>query len=211
MEDGRVIGDLWNLLTSGLQLEASTFELIQTDAGFRSCLILFALAVVSKSLGEAGILFINRATKTQYVRGLVGSLAALGFAAFVWSGCIWLSCRYALRLDLDYHAVFAIVLVSYVPLVFSFLDIIPHVGLLCFKLLTIWGLLITVAGLHYEFGLSVMQGLGCSAVGWILFYLLNSVFGGAAEKVRLRLLGRDKWVNPKEAAVALLEREMTRS
>ena len=79
-----------------------------------------------------------------------------------------------------------------------------------FKLLTIWGLLITITGLHQEFGLTIGQALACSAVGWVLFYVLNSAFGGAAERVRLRLLGRDSWVNPKEAAVALLERELTR-
>jgi len=206
-----VLSELWTLLTSSLQLKAATFEIVKTEAGFHNCLILFTVAVVSKSLGEAGILFINRATKTQYLRGLVGSLAALSFAAVVWASCIWLSCRYALRLDLDFQSVFTIVLVSYVPLVFSFLDIIPHLGLLCFKTLTIWGLLITVAGLHHQFGLTTLEGLACSAVGWVLFYLLNSVFGGAAERVRLRLLGRDQWVNPKEAAVALLEKEMTRS
>lgn len=205
------MSDLWILLKSGLQLEDSTFEIIQTEPGFHQALVLFAMAVVSKSLGEIGILYINRATKGQYLRGLLGSLAALGFAALIWSGCIWLSCRYALGMDLLYASVFGIVLVSYSPLVFSFLDIIPHVGLLCFKVLTIWGLFITVAGLHFRFELTLMQSLGCSAVGWILFYGLNSVFGGAAERVRLRLLGRDGWVNPKEAAVALLEREMTRS
>lgn len=203
-----MFSEFWNLLTSALKLHETAFTLVLTDTGFQSCLLLFAVAVVSKSLGEAGILFINRATKTQYVRGLLGSLAALAFAALVWSTCIWLSCRFALGMRLDYHAVMAIVLVSYVPLVFSFLDIIPHVGLLVFKILTVWGLLITVSGLHHAFGLTLLQGLGCSGVGWILFYMLNSVFGGAAEKVRLRLLGRDSWVNPKEAAVALLEQEI---
>lgn len=204
-------GDIWALFKNSLLLNKETFEVIKTDQGFQYCLLLFALAVVSKSLGEAGILYINRATKGQYFRGLLGSLAVLGFAAFVWSGCIWLSCRYALGLDLNYQNVFAIVLVSYVPLLFSFLDIIPHVGLLVFKILTIWGLLITITGLHHQFQLTFMQSLACSAIGWVLFYVLNSAFGGAAEKVRLRLLGRDRWVNPKQAAVALLERELTRS
>lgn len=205
-----MVTELWKLLSSGLRLEEATFDFIQTPAGLKAGLILFALAVVSKSLGEAGILYINRATKGQYARGLVGSMVVLSFAALVWSTCIWLSCRYALSLELPFEQVAGIVLVSYLPLVFSFLDIIPHAGLLVFKALTIWGLLITVAGLQYRFQLTTFQALGCSAVGWILFYGLNSVFGGAAEKVRLRLLGRDSWVKPKEAAVALLERELTR-
>ena len=205
------MSELWQLLTSALELDKSTFDLIQAPSGFQGSVILFALAVVSKSLGEAGILFINRATKMQYARGLLGSLAALGFGALVWSSCIWLSCRYALGLELSYKSVFAIVLVSYVPLIFSFLAIIPHVGLLVFKSLAVWGLLITVSGLHHRFGVSLTSGLACSAVGWVLFYLLNSIFGGAAEKVRLRLLGRDKWVQPKQAAVALLEREIGHS
>jgi hypothetical protein len=204
------LGETLILMKSSLQLQPQTFEMVQSADGVRHLAILFALAVVSKSLGEVGILYINRANRMQYFRGLLGSLAALGFAALVWSGCIWLSCRFALGMNLDYLAVLAIVAVSYTPLLFSFLDIIPHLGLLLFKVWTIWGLLITVAGLHYEFGLTPIQGLACSGVGWVLFYGLNSVFGGAAEKVKLRLLGRDRWVKPKEAAVALLERELTR-
>lgn len=203
-----MIENLRALLSSGLRLEPSIFKQVETPSGFQLALILFALAVFSKSLGEAGILYINRATKAQYFRGLLGSLTVLAFAAVIWSSCIWLSCRYALGLHLEYSKVATIVLVSYFPLVFSFLDIVPHLGLLCFKLLTVWGFLITIVGLRHEFGLTVYQGVACSAVGWILFYLLNSVFGGAAEKVRLRLLGRQTWVNPQEAAVALLEREL---
>jgi hypothetical protein len=206
-----VWADLWNLFSSALRLEGSASSVVRTEAGFDHAVILFCLAVVSKSLGEAGILYINRATKAQYVRGLLGSLAVLGFAALVWSFCIWCSCRFALGLDVHYQTVFSIVLLSYTPLIFSFLDIIPHVGLACFKILTVWGLLVTVSGLHTQFGLTILQALGCSAIGWVLFYLLNSAFGGAAERVRLRLLGRDSWVKPKEAAEALLERELERA
>lgn len=206
-----MIEELAALLSAGLRLDPHTFNLVDTPSGHKYALALFALAVFSKSLGEAGILYINRATKMQYLRGLLGSLTVLAFAAVVWSSCIWLSCRFALGLNLDYKTVVTIILISYFPLVFSFFDILPHLGLLCFKILTVWGLLITVTGLQHEFGLTLYQGLGCSAVGWILFYLLNSVFGGSAEKVRLRLLGRESWVKPKEAAIALLERELSRS
>lgn len=184
--------------------------MVQSEKGFQYCCILFGLAVLSKSLGEAGILYINRATRTQYVRGLLGSLAVLIFAAFVWSGCIWLSCRYALGYPVDYHQVFSVVFVSYVPLILSFLTILPHIGLLVFQVLTIWGLLITVTGLQTVFQLTLTESLSCSAVGWVLFYVLNSAFGGAAEKVRLQLLGRNNWVKPKQAAVTLLERELSR-
>ncbi|MFA5506774.1 MAG: hypothetical protein WC314_19260 [Vulcanimicrobiota bacterium] len=204
------MSETWQLINSGLQLKPEAFQKASTAEGLQYLLVLFALAVISKSLGEVGILYINRASRAQYLRGLVGSLAALAFSALVWSTCIWCSLRFALGMNPDYRVVVIIVGVSYSPLVFSFLDIIPHVGLFLFKIWSVWGLLITVAGLHYRFGLSPLQGLACSGVGWVLFYSLNSVFGGAAEKVRLRLLGRDKWVNPQEAAVALLEREMSR-
>lgn len=204
------LGDTWILIKSSLQFQPQTFELVRSAEGLKALAILFGLAVVSKSLGEVGILYINRATRLQYLRGLLGSLAALAFAALVWAGCIWASCRFALGMQVEYQTILAIVAVSYTPLVFSFLDIIPHLGLLLFKVWTVWGLLITVAGLHYRYELSPLTGLACSGVGWVLFYSLNTVFGGTAEKIKLRLLGRDKWVNPKEAAVALLERELTK-
>lgn len=205
-----MLEEVRTLLWAGLSLEPRTFNLIDTPSGFRNALTLFTLAVFSKSLGEAGILYINRSTKMQYFRGLLASLTVLAAAAVIWSGCIWLSGRIALGLNLEYKTVGTVILVSYFPLVFSFLAIVPHLGLLSFRVLSVWGLLITVAGLEHEFGLTVYQGLSCSAAGWIVFYLLNSAFGGAAERVRLRLLGRESWVKPKEAAIALLEREMKR-
>ncbi len=151
---------------------------------------------------------INRAGKTQYVRSLLGSAAALTFSALVWAGCVWLALTFLFRHQSDYLDVQALILVSYTPLVFSFITIVPHLGLLWNGLLKIWMLLITIAGLNSQFELTVMQAIICASLGWLLFYLLTALFGSRAEQIRVRLLGRQDWLRPKEAAVALLEREM---
>ena len=166
------------------------------------------MAAFSTGIGEAGILFINRASKLQFVRGLVGSALVLASAALIWSSCIWVSSRVALGWALHFRHILGLVLVSYTPFVFAFLVIIPHLGLLFHRVFLIWGLLITIAGLNIQFGLTLWQGIACSGFGWLIFYLLTYIFGVPAEKIRLSLLGRKNWVKPKAAAVALLEREM---
>lgn len=191
-------------------MQEAAFSLVQTPVGFQQALLLFTAGALSKGLGEAGILLINRVSKAQFVRSLVVSGLLLALTGLIWSGCIWLSCRYAMGLTFDFQQVAKVVLLSYTPFILGFLVIIPHVGLLWQRLLMVWGLLITLAGLHFQFHLTLLQGIACSGVGWLAFYLLNYLFGGFTEKIRLRLLGRDQWVKPKEAAVALLRKELNR-
>lgn len=200
--------ETFQLLSDGLALRETAFATIQGEGGLAMGLTIFGLGALSKGLGEAGILFINRVSRAEFVRSLVGSVLILAFTAFIWAGCIWLSCRYALGQETDLQQILNLVLISYTPLVFAFLAIVPHVGLLWHRMLMIWSLLIVMAGLHHELGLSFLQAVGCSALGWLVFYLLTYLFGSRAEKIRLRLLGREDWVKPKEAAVALLVREL---
>ncbi len=191
-------------------MQESSFAQLQTPGGLHDGLLLFVAGAFSKGLGEAGILLINRVTKLEFVRSLVMSALILACAGLIWSSCIWVSCRYALGLDLDIYRVQMVVLASYTPFIFGFLIIVPHLGLLWQRLLMVWGLLITLAGLHFQFGLTLLQAIACSGVGWLAFYFLNYIFGGFAEKIRIRLLGRDHWVKPKDAAVALLQRELNK-
>jgi hypothetical protein len=105
--------------------------------------------------------------------------------------------------------VLGLVLVSYAPLVFGFLIIIPHVGLLWDGVLRVWMLLIAIAGLHQHYGIPLLHAIAASGMGWLFFLLLGELFGSKIERLRLRLLGRHEWVRPKDAAVALLERKIS--
>lgn len=197
-------------MVDGLLLRESSFQYVQTPDGLRSVLVLFVIGAFSKGLGEAGILFINRVSRAQFVRSIIGSTFVLAFAAVVWAGCIWLACKYGLRLETDPFLIQRLVLVSYIPMIFGFLVIIPHAGLLWQRILLIWGLLVVVVGLHHQFDLTLLQGLACSGGGWLIYYVLTYLFGGRVEKIKIRLLGREGWVKPKEAAVALLSKEIQR-
>lgn len=202
--------NIGSLLVDGLLLRESSFKYVQTEEGLQAVLILFVLGAFSKGLGEAGILFINRVSRAQFIRSILGSTFVLAFAAVVWAGCIWLACRYGLRLETDPFQIQRLVLVSYIPMLFGFLVIIPHAGLLWQRLILIWSLLVVVTGLHYQFGLTLLQGLACSGGGWLIYYVLTYLFGGKVERIKIRLLGREGWVKPKEAAVALLSKEIRR-
>lgn len=204
-----MFGELYNLLFDGLLFREASFSHVQTTEGYQQVLILFVFGAISKGLGEAGILLINRVSRAEFIRSIVGSAVVLAFAAVVWSGCIWVACKYALGLDLQWLQVQSLVLVSYIPLIFGFLVIIPHVGLLWHRVLMVWGLLIVITGLHYQFGLTLLQGVACSGGGWLIYYVLTYLFGAKAEKIKIRLLGREGWVKPKDAAVALLSKEIS--
>ncbi len=203
-----MVGEVYDLWTASLKFDRESFASVQTLLGFRYSVTIFFLAAVSKGLGEAGIMMINRANKRQFARGLLGNAVTLSVSALVWSSCIWLSCQWPIGLNLNFRDVLGLVLVSYAPLVFSFLAIIPHVGLLWDGVLKFWMLLITIAGLNLAFAVPVWQAIACSGVGWLFFHLLTELFGTRVERLRLRLLGRHRWVRPKDAAVALLDQAM---
>jgi hypothetical protein len=203
-----VVGDVFELWTQSLKFQAAPFRAVQTHQGFLDSGLIFLCAALSRGLADAGIMMINRATKAQFVRGLVGGTLALAVAAFTWSLCIWLACLWPIGHVVPFRDILGLVLVSYAPLVFGFLAIVPHAGLFWDGVLKVWMLLITIAGLNQQHGVNLLHAVAASGFGWLLFHLLGELFGTRIEKLRLRLLGRHEWVRPKDAAVALLEKKM---
>lgn len=205
-----MVGEVYVLWTQSLKLQAAAFPEVQTAHGFALSAVIFVCAALSKGLSDAGIMMINRVTRAQFVRGLLGGTLALAVAALCWSACIWLACLWPIGNPLPFRGVLALVLISYSPLVFEMLAIVPHLGLLWEGVLKVWMLLITIAGLHAHHGIPLLQAIAASGLGWLFFHLLGELFGSRVEKLRLRLLGRDKWIRPKDAVVQLLDREMAR-
>src|SRR5690606_39772921 len=58
---------------------------------------------------------------------------------------------------LPFRDVLGLVLVSYAPLVFAVLGIVPHLGLLWDGVLKVWMLIITIAGLNLEHGVGLLD------------------------------------------------------
>ena len=203
-----MVSEVYQLWMASLKLQAAPFAQVQTYDGFACSGVIFGGAAISRGLSDAGVMMINRATKAQFVRGLLGGTLALAAAAGVWSACIWLACLWPIGVALPYRHVLGLVLLSYSPLVFGALAIVPHAGLFWDGVLKVWMLLITIAGLNLQYGVPLLHAVAASGIGWLLFHLLSELFGSRIEKLRLRLLGRDEWVRPKDAAMALLEKKM---
>lgn len=202
------MGEVYELWSASLRLQSASFREVQTYQGFVDSGIIFVLAAFSRGLADAGIAMINRVTKAQFVRGLLGGILALAVAALTWAGCIWLACRWPIGVVLPYRDVLGLVLLSYSPLIFGCLAIVPHAGLFWDGVLKVWMLLITIAGLNMQFGVPLLHAIAASGLGWLFFHLLGQLVGSRVEKLRLRLLGRHHWIRPKDAAVRLLERKM---
>jgi hypothetical protein len=204
------MGEVYALWMQSLKLQVAPFLQVQTAQGFAHSVAIFVCAALSKGLSDAGIMMINRVTRAQFVRGLAGGTLTLAVAALCWSGCIWLACLWPIGKYLPYREVLGLVLLSYAPLVFALLAIVPHLGLLWDGILKVWMLLITIAGLTSHHGVALGHAIAASGLGWLLFHLLGELFGTRVEKLRLRLLGRDHWIRPKDAVARLLEKEMAR-
>ena len=199
---------IYQVWLGSLSLQEHSFRALDTPDGMTWALLIFVLASVSKGLSDAGVMMINRVTKTQFVRGLFGGPVLLAVVALTWAGCIWLALRGALGVEVAFERLLSLVFLSYAPLVLGVFAIIPHAGLLWSLILRVWMLLITVAGLHQHFQVPLLYSVAASGVGWLLFQLITEVFRGKYERLRFALLGRERWVRPKEAAEQLLQRRM---
>ena len=200
--------DVYQVWSDSLRLRESSFSVLDSSGGLTLAVVIFVLAAFSKGLSDAGVMMINRVTKGQFVRGLLGGTVMLGIAALTWAGCIWIALRAAMGFEIAFERLLILVFLSYAPLVFGVFVIIPHAGLLWSLILRIWMILITIAGLHQHFQVPLLYAVAASGVGWLLFQLFGELFRSKLERLRLALLGRERWISPKEAAVALLERKM---
>ncbi len=203
-------GEIYQLWTESLRLREAAFVALDSSGGWALSLVIFFIASVSRGLSEAGVLMINRATRAEFLRGLLGGAVMLGLTALTWSGCIWLALRGGMGFDVHYEKILVLVLLSYAPLIFAVFSIVPHAGLLWALLLRIWMLFITIAGLNQHFRVPLLQAVMASGVGWVLFQIVGEVFRSRLERLRLALLGREDWVSPKEAAEALLTQRMSK-
>jgi hypothetical protein len=182
---------VWRAIRLGLRLQPDVVQL--AEAYPHATAVAFGVVVVagvSLLAGQSVILFLNQVKPRRFVVSLLinGLMLAAGWA--VWSAAIWGIGRWLFTETPRFSLVLRLIGLSYAPLAFGFLILMPYLGPFLQRFLYTWSFLIALRAVAYTFHVSFWPALICVGLGWLLLMALTATIGRPVVTVRNRLWRR---------------------
>lgn len=169
---------LWDLIWAAIALDPAAYELLQRlPQGTQAALLIVLLAGLSQTLGQGIVLFINQVKPLRFVLSVLLSAVLFACSYFFWSLSTWLVCDWLLLGQVPFQAVYRTLALAFAPQLFSFLIALPYAGVTISVLISIWTLLSSIRGLGVTLGLAIWPAFWCTALGWIVFQILQRTIG----------------------------------
>lgn len=169
---------LGNTIRRVMALDSSVFLAYQSARnGFIWALGLVALAGASKALGQSIILFINHIPPFRFGLALLIGVSQHVIGFLLWSGSVWLVGAYAFGTTASWSATATAVGVAYAPQILAFFELTPFFGNAFGLLLSLWSLLAIVVGVQVGLGLTPVQAILASGLGWLLLQVWGRTLG----------------------------------
>jgi len=163
-----------DLIGGALRLDPQAFRAAEVlQAGPRMALFILFLGGLSTTLGQSVVLFANRVSRRRFVLNLGVSAAMLLVTVAFSAMSIWLAALLVFRAHKPFLDVLTIVSLSYAPLLFGFLVLLPYLGNKISHLLRIWILLATLVAVAAIYGFGFWEALFCTILGWLLLEVLS--------------------------------------
>ena len=175
---------LWRVINRALWLDPALLEAAGAAAGTEAGPRAFALAIgvvvvagVSTLLGQSVTLFINRVRPGRFVLSLVmnGLLLVIGW--LVWALVLWVIGLWLFPITPTYRTMLLLIALSYAPLAFGFLILIPWMGPFIQRLLYVWSFIIVVGALMFEFQVGFVPALVAAGIGWLVLLGMTLTIG----------------------------------
>ncbi len=167
---------VWQLAMGALSLDPAAFVSALTQPGGTAVTLgVLFLAGLSYTLGRSVVLFANRVTRTRFAINLIVSAGALVASVFVWSSIIWLIAEFFFGVQRPFWAYFVSVSLSYAPLLYGFLILLPYLGKVIFYLLRIWVLLANVVVVAAVFNLGLPAAVFCCVLAWLAIEVISII------------------------------------
>jgi hypothetical protein len=142
-----------------------------------AAIALIALAGLSDGLGTQSVaLFANQVDRRSFALNLLASGLFALLGALGWSLSIGLVARTTLGLAISPSRLFVLVSLGYVPLLFSFLALIPYSGPAIAALLHGVSFAIVTGQLAGALAIAPWQALACATAGWLLLQAARRLF-----------------------------------
>lgn len=176
------------LISGVLRLDPDVYRaaLNTPNGGILALLTLF-LAGISDTIGHSVVLFANRVPRRRFIFSVVIEALILVAGVFFWAATIWFTAEVVFGAHQPYGRVLTAVALSYAPLLFGFLILLPYLGSFVFILSRIWVLLAVLVGVAVTYSFGTWATIICSVLGWLLLTLL-------ARLPFLRIQSIDNWL-----------------
>lgn len=148
------------------------------------------VAGASLLLGQSVILFLNRVGPGRFALSLAihGLLFAAGL--LLTGAIVWLTGSLLFERRPELLEMLTLTALSYAPLAFGFLILIPYFGTAIEKLLYLWSALLLIVVVRFGFGASFAEALLCVGLAYLLRAGFNATLGRPLIAIRSRVLRR---------------------
>jgi hypothetical protein len=159
----RVCQTLWNALA----LNGSFYENASTTPkNRRVALTIVILAALSRALGSAVILLINRATVPVLLLALFLDALSLVAGYYFWTFTIWKIGQWIKPVSPTYSDLLSPIGFAYAPQLLNFLTLIPLLGRPIELILAVWSLLAVILAVRKGLDISTRSAVLIGLVAW---------------------------------------------
>jgi hypothetical protein len=164
---------LCKILKYALLLNASLYENARnTERIHRLALIIVILAALSRTLGSAVILIINRASLPILILSLLVDAFLIVLGYYFWTFTIWKIGQWLKPIDPTYGDLLGPIGFAYAPQVLNFLTVIPLLGRPIELILAAWSLLAVIVAVRQALDITTRKSALICLVGWPLIQIL---------------------------------------
>lgn len=177
----------------GLALQLSPTLVPVVESYPQSRYVVFTIALLaggSLLLGQSVTLFVNRVRPLRFVASLLLNGFTFSIGLIVWGVTIWVSGVYLFAGAPDLGVVIRIVALGSAPFVFGFFILIPYLGNIIRRVLSIWSFLVVLNGVRLSFQVGLLEALACVGLGWLLVQLIGATIGKPFIRLQRRISRR---------------------
>ena len=182
------IWSVWRAIQLGLWLEPGIVQIADTHPNAGGIVFgVVMVAGISVLIGQSVILFANQVRPGRFALSLVinGLLLVAGW--IMWSAMVWITGGFLFDESPRFLLVLRLIGLSYAPLVFGFLVLMPYLGLFVNRVLYTWSFLVALKAVALAYHVGFWLALACVGIGWLLMLALTATVGRPVVLLRNRI------------------------
>lgn len=182
---------LWRTIGYALTLNQDLFAWFEANEQARLLAIgLVVLAGASSLLGQSVILFVNRVRKGRFFLSLFVNGLLLAVEYVVVAIVIRIVGGLVIGAPIATGTLFRMVALSTAPLVFGFFVLMPYMGPVIGRILSVWSALILIGVVRYHYQSTPWEALVVVGIAWLAMLALTNTIGKPVIALRNRIWHR---------------------
>lgn len=180
---------VWDILRAFFNPASADLQAIMAAPNrYMLALVIVFLAGVSDAVGQSVVLFANRVPPRRFFLSLFVNAVFFTVSYAVWVFSIGVISDVVFARPLPWNVLAISVAISYLPLFFGYLGLLPYAGAPIIQLLYTYSLISLVRILSVAFNFPPWQAFLCTVAGFIFILLLRSTVGRPVAWIGKRIL-----------------------